>query len=124
MTGKEVETATEESSADAAPQAPEPTYGNEAPMVANVAPQPPPPTGVTYAEEGHAVITAEEFRSQVEREYGRWVAVQDIDINGVPAFRRGDPVPRGHVDGGIVPKDAVVGRDTKTADALYDELNG
>lgn len=109
---------------DAAPETPESTYGNQPPVTENVAPQAPPPSGATYAEDGRALITAEEYRTAVEREYGRWVAVEDIDIAGVPAFRRGDPVPRSHVDGGIVPKACVVGRDTKTAESLYDELNG
>jgi hypothetical protein len=106
------------------PEAPQPTYGNQPPVVEPVAPQAPPPAGATYAEDGRAVLTAEEFRESVAREYSRWVAVEDIDINGVPAFRRGDPVPRSHVDSGAVPRASVVGRDTRAADAVFSELNG
>lgn len=114
----------EEAAPSAAQEAPEPTYGNQVPAAADVAPEAPPPAGAKYAEDGRALITAEEHRASVEAEYGRWVATQDIDIAGVPAFRRGDPVPKSHVDSGTVPKDSVVGRDTRTADRLYDELNG
>lgn len=114
----------EDVSADAAPEAPEPTYGNQPPVAADVAPEAPPPAGVAYAEDGRALITAVEHRTAVEKEYGQWVATEDIDIRGVPAFRRGDPVPKSHIDAGVVSRDSVVGRDTKTANRLFDELNG
>lgn len=114
----------EESAHDAAQETPEPTYGNQAPATTDVAPEAPPPAGVRYAEDGRALITAEEYRTAVEKEYGRWVATENIDIDGVPAFRPGDPVPKSHVESGIVPKSSVVGRDTQTAGALYDDLNG
>lgn len=69
-----------------------------------------------------AIVTAEEHRTAIEAEYGEWVAIQDIDIDGVPAFRRGDPVPRGHVNSGSVKKESVARRTTKAASSVIDEL--
>jgi hypothetical protein len=105
-------------------KAPEPTRGDQPIVAEEVPPEAPPPAGALYAEDGQAVITAEEHRSAVAKEYGHWVASEDITISGVPAFRRGDPVPKSHVDTGAVPKDSVVGRSTKSAEKLFDELNG
>lgn len=119
------ENSPEEVTPDAeAEDTPEPTYGNQPPVTETVAAEAPPAAGATYAEDGRAVITAEEYRTAVEREYGQWVATENIDIDGVPAFRQGDPVPKSHVDSGLVSKDSIVGRNTKTAEKLFDELNG
>lgn len=101
--------------------APEPTYGHEVPSVPDSAPEPPPPAGAKFAEDGRALVTAEEFRAAVAREYSAWVAVEDISIDGTPAFRRGDPVPKSHVESGVVDKSSVVGRNTKTAEAIFSE---
>lgn len=40
-------------------------------------------------------------------EYGTWRATQEIDINRVRAFNPGNPVPKSHVDSGVVSKDQV-----------------
>lgn len=47
-----------------------------------------------------------------------YVAKGVIYVNGVRAFNPGDPVPAGHVESGVVDKDQVVGKQTKTAKQL------
>jgi hypothetical protein len=64
--------------------------------------------------------TAEEYRRAQEKEYGSYVATAPIDIYGARAFNVGDPVPVSHVEGGIVPRDRVVGSTTKAAAAAVD----
>lgn len=51
--------------------------------------------------------TVEDRERERAAEYGKYVAVQAIDINGVRAFNVGDAVPIGHVDRGVVHKDSV-----------------
>lgn len=52
--------------------------------------------------------TVEDRERERAAEYGKYVAVQPIQINGVNAFGVGDPVPVGHVeDLKNVPRDAV-----------------
>ena len=46
-------------------------------------------------------------------EYSAWVAKEPIDINGARAFNIGDPVPKGHVDRGVVDKSQVTKPDSK-----------
>lgn len=65
--------------------------------------------------------TASELREAQVKEYGRYVAVAPIDIDGARAFNAGDPVPASHVDRGVVSKDQVVGANTKTASAVTSE---
>lgn len=43
--------------------------------------------------------TAEAHADAIREEYGKYEAIQDIPLNGVPAFHKGDRVPAGHVDG-------------------------
>lgn len=54
-----------------------------------------------------APATAAELREALGVEYGTYVAVSPIDINGVRAFNVGDPVPVSHVDRGVVESDQV-----------------
>ena len=71
--------------------------------------------------------TAEELREAQRKEYGTWVAVVPIDINGARAFNPGDPVPVSHVDGNVVTKDQVAGVATKAgreAASVTDEKKG
>lgn len=62
--------------------------------------------------------TADELLKEQQTEYGRWVAVRAIDIDGARAFNPGDPVPVSHVERDVVSKDDVVGVRTKTAAAV------
>jgi len=57
--------------------------------------------------------TVEELREAQRVEYGTYVAVQPIDINGARAFNVGDAVPVGHVDRGVVISDQVAKVTTK-----------
>ena len=61
---------------------------------------------------------AEAQRQKQIDEYGLYVAVSPINIDGVRAFNPGDPVPKGHVDRGVVDKDLVARRNTKAAEAV------
>lgn len=65
---------------------------------------------------------AEALIASQAAEYGAYVAVHPIDIDGVRAFNPGDPVPKGHVEGSkpIVPRDLVVHPDTKAAKAAQE----
>lgn len=45
-----------------------------------------------------AAITAEALRKEREKEYGSYVAAEEIRIDGVLAFGKGYPVPVSHVE--------------------------
>lgn len=62
--------------------------------------------------------TIEEYRKAQAAEWGKYVAVEAIDINGARAFNPGDPVPASHVESGVVDKGAVAGVATKAAAAV------
>jgi hypothetical protein len=64
------------------------------------------------------LTAARERRSAQEAEYGEYVAVQPIAIDGARAFNPGDPVPKSHVSSGVVEKDSVARRNTKAAEAV------
>ena len=59
----------------------------------------------------------EEYRKAQEAEYGSFVANKAIDIGGARAFNEGDPVPKSHVDRGVVSEDDVVKATTKAGKA-------
>lgn len=63
----------------------------------------------------------DDFQSAQEKEYGTYVAVAPISIDGVRAFNTGDPVPASHVDNGVVAKESVARRDTKAGKAAIGE---
>lgn len=63
----------------------------------------------------------EDLRAAQAKEYGQYVATKAIDIGGARAFNVGHAVPASHVERGIVPKDAVVGTNTKTAANLAEK---
>jgi hypothetical protein len=52
--------------------------------------------------------TVAELKAAQEAEYGTYVAVHPIFINGARAFNAGDPVPVSHVKRGVVTKSQVV----------------
>lgn len=59
--------------------------------------------GTSQAEQDAAWAAAqtsgwETRRAAVEAEYGKWLATQTIEINGVTAFLKGHAVPISHVD--------------------------
>ena len=60
-----------------------------------------------------APTTAAELREAQRVEYGTYVAVQPIDIDGARAFNEGDAVPVSHVDRGIVRTEQVAKVTTK-----------
>ena len=51
--------------------------------------------------------TAEELRALQSKEYGQYVAVENIYIDGGLAFTPGHAVPAGHVDSGVVSAEQV-----------------
>lgn len=61
-------------------------------------------------------MTVDEYVAAQQKEWGQYVAIHPIDILGARAFNVGDPVPVSHVDGNIVPRDSVVGVNTKAAE--------
>jgi hypothetical protein len=61
--------------------------------------------------------TAAEFREALGEEYGQYVAVVAININGTRAFNVGDPVPVSHVERGVVEPDQVSKVTTKAGQA-------
>lgn len=58
-------------------------------------------------------VTAEQLREAQRKEYGTYVAVTAIEINGVRAFNEGDAVPVSHVDRGVVDSSQVAKVNTK-----------
>lgn len=60
-----------------------------------------------------APTTAAELREAQAAEYGTYVALAPIDLNGTRAFNAGDPVPVSHVDSGVVRADQVAKVTTK-----------
>lgn len=68
--------------------------------------------------------TVEEYRKAQEAEYGTWVALTAIDINGARAFNAGDPVPVSHVERNIVPSESVARVTTKAAAAVIENTKG
>lgn len=59
----------------------------------------------------------EELRQRQEAEYGTYVAAKPINIRGARAFNEGDPVPKSHVENGVVSEDDVVKQSTKAGKA-------
>lgn len=57
--------------------------------------------------------TLEEYEKALHDEWNTYVATRTIDINGARAFNAGDPVPVSHVEGNVVPSDAVAKASTK-----------
>lgn len=60
-----------------------------------------------------APTTAAELRDAQAAEYGTYVAVVPIQLDGVNAFNVGDPVPVSHVEGRVVSTDQVAKTSTK-----------
>lgn len=59
----------------------------------------------------------EEYRQRQADEYGTFVANKPITIRGARAFNEGDPVPKSHVERGVVSEDDVVKASTKAGKA-------
>ena len=57
--------------------------------------------------------TAAEYREAQRAEYGTYVAVVPIDIDGARAFNVGDAVPVSHVERGVVNESEVAKTTTK-----------
>lgn len=64
-----------------------------------------------------APVTAEEHRKAVQDEYGTYVCVEAIDLDGVRAFNVGDAVPVSHVKNDLVPASCVAKTSSKAAAA-------
>lgn len=65
-------------------------------------------------------VTAEDQRAATAKEYGQYVAVEFIYIDGALAFAPGNPVPTSHVDRGVVNPAQVAKTNTKAAAAVTD----
>ena len=61
---------------------------------------------------------ADDFQAAQEAEWGEYVAIEPIAVDGVRAFNPGDPVPVSHVKNGVVDKGQVARRSTKAAEAV------
>lgn len=59
---------------------------------------------------------AEARQQAIEAEYGMYVAAVAIDFGGARAFNVGDPVPKSHVDRGVVTHDQVAKANTKAGE--------
>jgi hypothetical protein len=57
--------------------------------------------------------TAEEYRKAQATEWGTYVALVPIDIDGARAFNPGDPVPASHVTASLVDEGQVAKTTTK-----------
>lgn len=53
------------------------------------------------------------YQQAQEAEYSAWVAKETIFIGGARAFNVGDPVPKSHVDRGVVDKALVAKPESK-----------
>lgn len=61
--------------------------------------------------------TVEEFRKELEAEYGTFVAIVAIDVDGARAYNPGDPVPVSNVEKHKYDTDGLVARRTTKAAA-------
>lgn len=68
-----------------------------------------------------APLTAAQFKEALGAEYGTYVAVVPININGARAFNPGDPVPVSHVERGVVEQDQVQKNTTKAGRQAIEE---
>lgn len=59
----------------------------------------------------------EAYRQAQAAEYGTFVAKKPIYVRGARAFNEGDPVPKGHVERGVVSEDDVAKVSTKAGKA-------
>jgi len=65
--------------------------------------------------------TVEEYLKEQRDEWGTYVAVVAIDVNGARAFNPGNPVPASHVKTGVVSQSDVAKTTTKAAQAVTEE---
>lgn len=79
----------------------------------------PGPVVAGYAEAGYA--TATDYRKALTEEYGMYVAVSPIYFANTLAFNTGDPVPKSHVDRGLVGPDLVAKTSTKAGSAAIEK---
>lgn len=79
----------------------------------------PAPDVTGYAEAGYA--TADEYRTALREEYSTYVAVSPIYVGTARAFNVGDPVPKSHVDRGVVGAEMVAKKSTKAAAAAIEK---
>lgn len=61
--------------------------------------------------------TVAEFQDALTSEWGTYVAIVPIDLNGARAANPGDPIPVSHVKQGIVSEDQVANINTKAGRA-------
>lgn len=65
--------------------------------------------------------TVEDYLKEQRDEWGTYVAVVAIDVNGARAFNPGNPVPASHVKSGVVAESDVAKTNTKAAQAVTEE---
>jgi len=80
------------------------------------------PEGVVHVPETADAVpaspkTVAELREEQQKEWGTYVAVAPIFIDGIRAFNKGDAVPVGHVEAGTVEQELVAKRSTKAGQA-------
>lgn len=68
-----------------------------------------------------AELTAQELSEAQAKEYGTYVATEQILIGGALAFRKGDPVPKSHVDREVVESSQVAKATTKAGQQAVEE---
>ena len=73
----------------------------------------PAPTAATPA----SPKTVAEFQDALTSEWGTYVAIVPIDLNGARAANPGDPIPASHVKQGLVSEEQVAKRSTKAGRA-------
>lgn len=49
-------------------------------------------------------VNASDHAAAIAAEYGTYVAIAPIFLNGARAFNAGDPVPAGHIKRGVIAK--------------------
>lgn len=59
-----------------------------------------------------------DYEAAVAAEWGAYVASETIYLNGARAFNIGDPVPKSHVDRGVVNSEQVKKTSTKAGQEL------
>lgn len=68
-------------------------------------------------------LTPAEHAAALAKDYGQYVAIAPIDIDGARAFNPGHAVPASHIEAGLVDKSLVAKADSKAAEAVPTTTN-
>lgn len=83
-----------------------------------------PATAAKPEHDAQRVTTTGDRKAETEEEWGKYVALVPIDIQGVRAFNAGDPVPIEHVKRGLVDPSEVGTRTSKVVLAVVATAGG